>query len=80
VSQGPNNFENGKKDSLQRHAVLETAEMSHYGTVQILKRRTDKNDEARNGCCGPRSYCADLLSAHLRAQLGLEGLLDLGHG
>ena len=23
-------------------------EMGHYGTVQILKRRTDKNDEARD--------------------------------
>ena len=53
MSQGPNDFGNGKNDSLQRHAVLEMAEMGHYGTVQILKRRIDKNDEARDGCRGP---------------------------
>ena len=29
---------------------------------------------------GPHSYCIDLLSADLRGQLGLEGLLDFGHG
>lgn len=52
-SYSPNDFENGKKDSLQRHAVLEMAEMGHYGTVQILKRRIGKNDEARDGCRGP---------------------------
>ena len=32
---------------------MEMAEMGHYGTVQILKRRIDKNDEARDGCRGP---------------------------
>lgn len=35
---------------------------------------------ARDGCRGPHSYCVGLLSADLRAQLGLEGLLNLGHG
>jgi hypothetical protein len=55
MSQGPNDFENGKNESLQRHAIMEMAEMGHYGTVQILKRRIDKNDEARDECRGPRS-------------------------
>jgi len=56
VSQGPNNFENGKNGSLQRHAVSEMTEMGHYGTVQILKRRIDKNDGARGECRGPLSF------------------------
>lgn len=56
MSQGPIDFENGKNESLQHHAVLETAEMGHYDTVQILKRRIDKNDEARDECRGPRSF------------------------
>jgi len=48
VSQAPINFENGKNELLQRHAVLETAEIGHYNLRQILKRRIRKNDEARD--------------------------------
>lgn len=49
MSQGPIDFGNGKKDALQHHAVLEMAEMDHYDTGQILKKRIGKNDEARDG-------------------------------
>ena len=34
--------------------------MGHYGTVQILKRRTDKNDEARDGT----SRASNLINIH----------------
>lgn len=53
MSQGPIVFENSKNESLQRHAVSEMAEMGHYDTIQILKRRIGKNDEARDECRGP---------------------------
>ena len=66
-SQSPNDFENGKKDSLQRHAVLEMTEMGHYGTVQILKRRIDKNDEARDIRRGPRFFYAVLFTLESQA-------------
>ena len=55
VSQGPNDFENGKNKCRKGQTILEMAQMGHYGTVQILKRRIDKNDEARDIRRGPRS-------------------------
>ena len=53
-------FYYGKLEYRQVLPVLETVEMGHYGTVQILKRRTDKKER------GPRrmSRASNLIIIH----------------
>ena len=51
---------------------METAEIGHYDTVQILKRRIDKNDEARDGTSRASGF--KHLHQHLRPLWDVIGI------